>query len=440
MRIKLDRENNISPDEQILANYEKYAKKIDDIYNDIFAGEIKEVISPCSNIEDEEKRLEKLLILLEGRLSKRQNLEDRYYAATGEYPVFFQPIVSSYELNEKRERLNLINKYLDTKNEISNVTDDITKMKEELSHEEEKKDSYLLKNKLMEDELYSLFIGAIKNDPFYNDLDEEELGDKLKEVASKASEMKETFDVTLDSIKNLAQNGIEDDYGTYIDDAAKSYYEWKNRELVLKIYREVVILDDDFEKMTAKREKISALVEERTNLKNELSINELDEFFDFDKALEEQLDVLKEERDILENINTFNSRIKYKEDRLSELKENNKSAEILSILREYNLVDTYDDTDDELLEEELKASDYHFDIPSQDDLADTDDDELKIEFIDPYRIAEVKDYPKTLNIGLAKLKGESVREKVNKKLNPQSAKQLFEDYLSKESSEASNAE
>ena len=44
---------------------------------------------------------------------------------------------------------------------------------------------------------------------------------------------------------------------------------------------------------------------------------------------------------------------------------------------------------------------------------------------DPYRIVEVKDYPKTLNVGLAKLKGESVREKVNKKLNPKEASEVF---------------
>ncbi len=429
-RIKLDRGKGIIPEDAVLSNYGKYAKKIDDIYNDIFAKEIKEIITPCTEIEDEEKRLEKLLSLLEGRLDKRHALEDRYYDATGEYLMSLQPIVSTYELNEKRDRLNLISKYLDTKREITNVTDDIAKMKNDLSEEEEKKEQYVAKNKIMEDELYSLFIGAIKNDDFYNNLNEDELDKKVSEAISNAEEAKETLDVTLDSVKSLAKSGMEDDYSSYVEDAEKNYYEWKNREITLKIYELVVILDDDFEQMIEKRAKINELVEERTNLKSQLRIEELDAFFEFEKALEKQINTLEEERAVLENINNYSNRISYKEERLGELEEDNNSPEMLTILREFGLVEVYD-SEEEKAEEpvEEESLDISFDEESKDDLAEPSEEEALSKFIDPYHISEIKDYPKTLNIGLAKLKGESVREKVNKKLNPNMAKPTFEDLM-----------
>ena len=50
------------------------------------------------------------------------------------------------------------------------------------------------------------------------------------------------------------------------------------------------------------------------------------------------------------------------------------------------------------------------------------------EVIDPYRIKDVRDAPLTLNLGLAKLKGEAVREKVYKKLNPKPVS--FDEILS----------
>ena len=56
-----------------------------------------------------------------------------------------------------------------------------------------------------------------------------------------------------------------------------------------------------------------------------------------------------------------------------------------------------------------------------------EEEEIFVKEINPYRIVDVIDYPKSLNIGLARLKGESVREKVNKKLNPTIKAPTFDD-------------
>ena len=46
MRIKLDKERNIKTPSDVIDNYEKYAKKIDSIYNKEFEKEIRNLISP----------------------------------------------------------------------------------------------------------------------------------------------------------------------------------------------------------------------------------------------------------------------------------------------------------------------------------------------------------------------------------------------------------
>ena len=51
MRIKLDKERNIKTPSDVIDNYEKYAKKIDSIYNKEFEKEI----ASSDNISDEER-------------------------------------------------------------------------------------------------------------------------------------------------------------------------------------------------------------------------------------------------------------------------------------------------------------------------------------------------------------------------------------------------
>ena len=139
MRIKLDRKKGVDTPSDILDNYNKYVRKIDNIYNDEFSDEVKSLISPRDTLEEERKRLEKLIFILENRLEKRRELEERYYDATLEYIMDLQPIVSDAELEEKKDRLELITKYLDASNEMDNIDTDLDKLKEELSAAEDKK-------------------------------------------------------------------------------------------------------------------------------------------------------------------------------------------------------------------------------------------------------------------------------------------------------------
>ena len=155
MRIKLDKEKKTKTPSEVIDNYEKYSKKIDSIYNKDFEKEIRGLISPEPTLEKEEERLEKLIDLLEDRLVKRRELEERFYNSTGKYIEGFQIIVSDDELEDKKNRLEIISKYLTTKKEMDEIDSSITKLKTSLIELEEEKSSYIEKNKTMEDSLYS---------------------------------------------------------------------------------------------------------------------------------------------------------------------------------------------------------------------------------------------------------------------------------------------
>ena len=428
MRIKLDREKKVKTPSDVLINYEKYAKKIDNIYNEEFEKEVRPLITPSKTIEEEKDRLEKLIKLLEDRLEKRNDLEDRYYLATGDYISGLQIVISDKELDEKRERLSLINRYLETNSEIESVHDSIAKLKVLLSEEEEKKEDYKGKNQIMEDDLYSEFMKVIKEDNTYNNITEDNIDEELNNIKSLVKESKETLDVTRDSVKNLITSGLEDDYSSYVDEAEKSYFVIKNKELFLKLYKLVNTFEDDFNGIFTKRDNIEEILDERKSLREDLSITDIDELTSFEKKVLEQISVTDKEKEVLDNISNYTSRIEFKESRLDELEHDNNSVEILAILREFNLIDTYDsDEYGSDVESTEVASDEAKEAAKKEEESQIEEPIVK-EVIDPYRIKEVRDAPLTLNLGLAKLKGEAVREKVNKKLNPKPVS--FDEILS----------
>lgn len=418
MRIKLDKEKKTKTPSEVIDNYEKYSKKIDSIYNKDFEKEIRGLISPEPTLEKEEERLEKLIDLLEDRLAKRRELEERFYNSTGKYIEGFQIIVSDDELEDKKNRLEIISKYLTTKKEMDEIDSSITKLKTSLIELEEEKSSYIEKNKTMEDSLYSTLMKSIKNDEYFNKITEENYNNELLSVEDKVKENEETLEVTLDSVKSLLKNGVNEEYTSYVEDAEKSFYIWKNREIILRIYELVISFEDDFEKIASKREEISDLLEERSNTKKKLHIEDSDELENFEKLLSEQKGILSKEKEVLDNIVNYDSRIKFKEERLNELEEIVNSYEILTILREYGLAPSFD-----IEENEEKEEDVSFEEIEEPVLEDVIND-----YIDPYRIKDVVVAPRTLNLGLAKLKGESVRENVNRKLNPKPKESIFDDF------------
>lgn len=412
MRIKLDKTKGKATSKEIVDNYEKYAQKIDSYYNDKFQKELKSLISPEETLEKEKDRLEKLIDLLENRLEKRDLLSNNFYIATGKYIKNLQLIVSDSELKNKKERLSLITKYLETIKEMDDIKDSKEKLINTLSLEEARKEEYLTKNKMLEDELYSSFVTCISDDEYYNNIEEENLITILNEVSDNARDAKETLDITEESVKSLLSSGMDDEYESYVEEASKNYSLWKNREIILKIYKLVINFEDNFEDIFNKRNIINELLEERKGI----NINN-DKFVDFEKLMSNQVEILNDEKEVIENVSNCTSRIEFKNERLNELEKVVKEPEILVILSEYNLIDDSPSLEEGIEDESIDGVENNDSIQDNDDLVE--DNNIVTREYNPYEIVSIDDSPSTLNISLAKLKGASVRDKVNRKLNPE---------------------
>ena len=429
MRIKLDKEKGVRTSNEVIDTYENYSKKIDNIYNKEFEKEIRNLISPETTLEKEETRLKRLIKLLEERLDKRNELEEEFYNTTGSYIEGFQLIVSNEELEEKKKRLELISRYLTTKSEIDEINEGTSKLKKSLNELEKEKTEYTEKNKLMEEKLYSILIKSIKNDEYLNKINEDNYQKELDNTIEKVRENEETLEVTLDSVKSLEENGTNDDYTSYVEDAEKSFYIWKNRNIIIKIYELVIAFQEEFEDLVTKRQQIEDLLEERKESKNKLHIEEIDELLDFESTLLEQKETLNKEKEILDNIVNYVNRIKFKEERLNELEDIINTYDILTILREYGIIESYD-TEEEPQEEMILEYEEEIEKEPEEEKKEESSslEDIINDRIDPYRIKEINDYPKTLNLGLAKLKAESVRENVNRKLNPKPKENIFDNF------------
>ena len=402
MKIKLDKFKGEEISEEILEEYENYAVKIDNFYNESFQKELKNLISPKDTLEKEQERLKKLIDLLEGRLKKRSELAGNFHETTGKYIKNLQLIVSESELNSKKDRLELITRYLDTTKEIDDVTSEIKKFNDDLMLEETKKEEYDSRNKVMEDELYSVFVTTVNGEEYYRDIEEEKILDILAEVSSKAEESRETLDITEESVEKLLSNGANDEYNSYIEEAKKSYALWREREIILNIYKLVIDFKEDFADLVSKRTDVVKFMDELKRISN------TDILDAFEKVVVRQNRTLDDESNVLKSIDNYTSRIAFKEERLENLKEIINDPEILAILDEYHV-------DGEAKEEDFAPV---IDTDSKNVEEEKTSDEIEVKEHNPYGIVSVTDYPSTLNIGLAKLKGASVRDKVNKKLNP----------------------
>ena len=194
--------------------------------------------------------------------------------------------------------------------------------------------------------------------------------------------------VTRDSVKNLITSGLEDDYSSYVDEAEKSYFVIKNKELFLKLYKLVNTFEDDFNGIFTKRDNIEEILDERKSLREDLSITDIDELTSFEKKVLEQISVTDKEKEVLDNISNYTSRIEFKESRLDELEHDNNSVEILAILREFNLIDTYDS--DEYGNDEESKEDTSDEIKEETKEEELQEEEPIVkEVIDPYRIKEM---------------------------------------------------
>ena len=332
--------------EETLTNFEEAARDIDTMNDEIYLNDLEGKFYDTLTLEEEEKKLSVLVDYIGGRVEQRISLLSDFSNVTG-YDLTNLPPIKYYDkLDGYKERLKYIREYLSNIEGIKNLDKEINDAEKKL------KEAYLNKataedyNSRNEEILLNKFENLFKSTAL-KDITEENINEKVEEVSSLTEESKKSLDIFNKSFSTLTGSGIsyeeEEEYKSYVENAKEVYYMNKEQEYILKIYQYLLRSQIEYNTILEKREAINQLLYERVELRKDLKVKEPDALNNLYDLLERQFEDIKHQKDNIELIDSLTENInKYKE-ALNELEVDNQKVEILALLREFCLIDTYNE-------------------------------------------------------------------------------------------------
>lgn len=339
-------------DELTLSKFKDASINLDKMYTEDYEEKLESMFYSTSTLEEEVERLKKLVEFIKDRIEQRKSLQSDYKNVTGKELNDLEYIEKSSELDLYEKRLNLIKSYLDNSRTIEVNKKELTYLEDELSNEFDKKKSNEEKNVNLEDKLYTDYINTLYEMDLQSLTKVEDIDEELNKIAKEINEAKDQKDTFVTAFDNLKTSGISGDleleYASYVENSKRNYYYVKEKEILLELYELIEKKEKEYSNLFTKRTNVKTLLKERLTLRKEMNIKEKDLLLPIYDLVEEQSHEIEEEKSNTDNINVLTERIKLKENRLEELNKEVKKPEVLSILKEFNLIDTYDHDDESL--------------------------------------------------------------------------------------------
>lgn len=429
-------------DEQTLTKFKEASLNIDKMVSEEYNQKLETMFYDTTTLEDEERRLKELVTFINDRIEKRKSLLEDYRNVTSTELNDLEYIDKSSDLDLYETRLGTIKDYLDSSKLIQVNEEDLERLKEQLVNEYDLKSSNELKNKKLEDELYNSFVNILYEMDLYSSLDLDNIDREIEKLQTEISETKEQKDTFVTAFNNLKESGITGDleieYSSYVENSKKNYYYVKEKEIILNLFKLIEVRESEYSNLYSKRDEIFGLLNERSLLRIGLGIKDKDYLSKLSTLLLEQKNEIEVQGTNVDNINVLTERIKLKENRLEELNKKIKRPEILALLKEYSLIDTYDNDDIDIEDEEIDIEEYGvslednsqevneeaFDLLKEllpeDDFTFEEDEEIVQEVVleeaveKVYKENEIKEslVVPSMNFGLSRLKSISVMKRV----------------------------
>ena len=427
--------NTSEVDDLTLTKFKESATSIDNILTEEYNKKIDDLFYTTTTLEDEEERLKKLVGFISDRVEQRKSLLADYKSVTSKELKNLDYIEKSGELDLYEDRLNTIKTYLDSSKLIEISNDDLVYLNDELSKEYKLKQKNEEKNKEIENDLLSKFVNILYEMQLYNEIDINNIDAQIESMGKEIQEAEDQKNTFLTAFDNLKDSGISGDleleYTSYVENAKRNYYYVKEKAILMKIYKLVADKKTEYGDLFSKRENIRRLLDERLFLMQELNMRSKDILLPLKNLVNEQWQQISAEKSNIDNINILTERIKLKENRLDELEKEVKKPEILSILKEYGLIDTYEHEDidiEEYLKQDEETDNITEELPKDDIVIkdETPNEEKEpeplelldslVEDLEPsYKPNQIKDCKTvmTMNLGLSRLKSISVMKRVS---------------------------
>lgn len=408
MNIILAKSNGELVPEDTLQSFDEAARKIDDEDNLKYEENIKKLYYNTVTLEEEKTRLEKLIDNIDKRLEERKKLLTDYKETTNRDLEVLGYIKDEEQINDYKERLANINRYLSNKENILQTEEELALLHSELdtcynNKKEDEKNNFSL-----EDDLLLTFKKIVTGSDYTDVLNATDIDFELEKIKSSVEEAKKTLNTFESAFNNLKKSGIaldsELEYSSYVDEARKAYYQIKEKEILCKIYKNIIESKNIYVELSEKRKHLDSILEERLNLREELGITDADLLSNLYTLIDKQnKDILKQKENI-DRIGEIEEIIKYREGRLNELKEDNQKVEILSLLQEFGIIDVYEPQEIADVEEEKI------------EIEEEKEKEQKEIVTVPNMIVEIKDPYDQLNLSFARSKADTVMRRVGKSL------------------------
>ena len=333
--------------EETLTNFEEAARDIDAMNDETYLKDLEGKFYDTLTLEEEEKKLAVLVDYIGGRVEQRISLLNDFSNVTG-YDLTNLPMIKYYDkLDDYKERLKYIREYLSNTEEIGKLNQKIEEAETKL------KEAYLSKatgedyNARNEEILLNKFENILKTTDL-KEISKDSIEEKLKETMLAVEDSKKSLDIFNKSFATLSGSGIsyeeEQEYKSYVDNAKELYYTNKEHEYLLRIYQYLLKIETEYNVILEKRENINTLLQDRLSQRKELGIQENDILSNLYDLIERQFDDIKHQEDNISLIDRLNEDIEHYKSSLNDLELDNQKVEILALLREFCLIDTYSDT------------------------------------------------------------------------------------------------
>ena len=304
--------------------------KLINIYEQIYLEEINKLKDTNNNIVEEEKRLIKLKELKEKRIAQKEKMSISYKNITSE-DYIFEPKTDEPDLDSIRNRLEVIQKYLNNTKKLEELRKENVDYNQKLLDINEGLISNETKNISLEDELSEFFEQNFAI-PFDNE-----------EGYKERDNLIEIYDERIDLIEQLLKCSLEDELKQNKDnELSKIKFENFNLKNQLMLFDIKKLLSNKFRTyldLKNKRDDILKLLSKRDELikKYEFQVYS-DDYKEFTNLIDNQINALEPQKEAITQKEKIEQKLKSNITQIEKLEKNNEEEDIMQIRKEFNLV------------------------------------------------------------------------------------------------------
>lgn len=328
--------------EKLLNSYIEVASALNEKRYTTYVEGLDDFYYKTNNLEDEKVRLNSLIKYINEYREAFKKFNGEYKEITGldleDKEQYNDLVIYENRLDNIKEYLSNCNRIKSLEEEVRNYERDLDRFNEEVLNNDRV-------NRELEEKLLEFFMSFVHNNSFCNELDYSDIGFELERLRDEVKHKRDELDNFYMAYESLENQALPDDkineYRSYVKEARMDYYFSREKEYVYKLYELISSIETEYNDVVSKREKISRIFDDRLLLRGQLEIIDEDIFMDLEKFCGNQYSVIKSEKRVNDNISDVEKRIENAREEIRGLMDKNETVDILSILNEFGIIDTY---------------------------------------------------------------------------------------------------